>query len=98
MVYGERFWEDTYWSSFGVRVWRFFKTCASLMDMLGTDESSKYVELATLISKHLVEKLSEYVKLEEPESPGAVGGGAYHEVHEGLADFSIGKDPTVTLA
>ncbi len=98
MVYTEKFWLDTYWIRFGERVWRLFKTSTVLIGMLGTDESARYVELTAILTKYLVEKLSEYVELEEPEASGAVGAALITEYMRSIADFAIGKDPTVTLA
>ncbi len=98
MVYTEKFWQDTYWIRFGERVWRLFKTSTTLIGMLGSDESVRYVELTAVIAKYLVEKLSEYVEMEEPESSGAMGAALITEYMRSVADFAIGKNPTVTLA
>ncbi len=97
MVYRERFWEDEYWSRFGSNIWLLFKTSNLLLQTLGTDESASYVEKTALLTKYIVEKLSEYVDIEEPEPPGATGADLITYYMRMIADLAIGKNPTVTL-
>lgn len=98
MVYNEIFWEDSYWARFGENVWRLFKISVELASILGKDEALDYVNTTALISKYIVEKLSEHVELEEPEPPGVRDAFLVTEYMKAIADFAIGKNPTVTLA
>ncbi len=98
MIYRERFWEEDYWTRFGERVWYLFKVSTSLIGILGNDESTPYVELTAKLAKYIVEKLSEYVEVEEPVGSSVIGAELVTEYMRSLADFAIGKDYTVTLA
>ncbi len=98
MVFREKFWEDSYWSNFGSSVWLLFKTSTLLLNILGSDESARYVEKTALLAKYIVEKLSEFIDIEEPEEPGARGADLVTLYMRMMADLAIGKNPTVTLA
>lgn len=98
MVYQEQFWLDKYWSDFGKKTWRLFKTSVELLGVLGeSDEASKFVNLAALLAKHIVEKLSKHVDVEEPEFSGSKDAYLVVDFMKEIADFAIGKNPTVTL-
>ncbi len=98
MVYEEHFWEDDYWSRFGKEVWRLFKVSSELIGVLGKDEATDYVNTAAMLSKYIVEKLSEHVEIEEPEPPGVRDALLVTEFMKTIADFAIGKNPVTTLA
>ena len=98
MVYEEKFWEEDYWSRFGTSVWALFKISVELLNILKEDECVPYVNTVIQLTKHIVEKLSEYVEIEEPEPPGARDAMLVTQFMRTLADFAIGKNPTVTLA
>lgn len=98
MVYEDRFWEDEYWTSFASRVWRLFKICNELIPILGRDESIEYINTVTQLSKRIVEKLSEKVEVEEPEDTGLRDIQLIIEFMKTLAELSIGRDTTITIA
>jgi len=98
VVYEERFWEDEYWSRFGSGVWLLYKLSIEVSALLKNDESLPYVNLIAELSKNIVEKLSEHVELEEPESPGGRDVSLVIEFMRRVAEYAIGKNPTVTLA
>ncbi len=96
-IHGE-FWREEYWSRFARDVWRLFIISNELASILGHDEAAGYVEATALLTKHIVEKLSEYVEVEEPEHPGVTGAMLVSEYMKSLAEYAIGKNPVVTLA
>jgi len=98
MVYDQPFWMDSFWSSFGTFVWRLFKISTELSSIIGSDESTEYINTIALISKHIVEKLSEHVDIEEPEEPGARDAYLVSEFMKNMAELAIGKNPVTTLA
>jgi len=99
LVYEEQFWISKYWSKFAGDVWSLFKVSVELLGLLGSEEeTSKYINLSALLTKHIVEKLSKYVEVEEPPSPGVKDAYLVVEFMKKISDFAIGKNPVVTLA
>lgn len=98
MVYDEQFWLDKYWSKFAGDTWGLFKISVELLGLIsGEEEVSRYVNLSAQLSKHIVEKLSRYVEVEEPPAPGVKDAYLIVEFMKKISEFVIGKNPVVTL-
>ncbi|GEM_PF-2041775 len=98
MPFEPKFWEKRFWTDTGNRVWRLLELARLSLDVLKGDESEEYIRASAVLSKAIVEKISEEYELEEPELPELSGADAVTEYMKQLADTAIGRDEAVTLA
>ncbi len=98
MPFEPRFWEDKFWRGIGERVWTLLEYARHSLDVLKGDESEEYIKASALISKTIVEKISEEFELSEPEIPELSGADAVTEYMKLLAEMAIGRDEAITLA